>query len=90
MRSFLLYAIQTNPLTFGSYGPASGSGTWSLLGSVLRMISANGRDTTDVNVGINGKNGTFVYNSTTVLALPVLSEFRVTRTAMVAISAIKQ
>jgi hypothetical protein len=88
--SAMNYTIQTNPLTLGLYGPASGTGTWSLSGSLLRMISTSSGDTTDMNVGISGNNGVFVYNSTTIFAMPNFSDFRITRAITLTISAKKQ
>jgi hypothetical protein len=40
-------------------GSPSDTGTWSLSGSNLRLISTSG-DTTNLSVSVNGNSGTFV------------------------------
>lgn len=65
------YAQFNADMTYSSQMPATASlgggsvadsGTWSLSGSNLRLLSASG-DTTNLSVSISGNNGTFV-NST--------------------------
>lgn len=85
--SSMNFRIKTDIATFGVYGPKSDSGTWSLSGSALQLISVNGTDTTNVTAGVSGKNGTFVYYTTRIY--PIIS-IRITTTTQAIISAVKQ
>jgi hypothetical protein len=85
--SSMTYRIQTDIATFGVYGPKSDSGTWSLSGSSLQMISINRTDTTTVSANVTGKNGTFVFTSTTIY--PIVS-IRITISTEAIISSVKQ
>lgn len=54
----MTYATQM-PGMASTGAPVSDTGTWSLSGSSLRLISVS-NDTTNLSVSVSGKNGTFV------------------------------
>jgi hypothetical protein len=66
-----LNADITYSFTMPAMGASAESGTWSLSGSSLRMISST-TDTTNLSVSVSGNNGTFVNSKSERTDIPTV------------------